>query len=67
MRSYLYLLIIISFWGCTQNSTIEKYQNKRAHIINIHDKVKEINPNYEISYEDGFAPNDILVAQIPNK
>lgn len=31
------------------------------------DKVKEINPNYEISYEDGFAPNDILVAQIPNK
>ena len=42
MRSYLYLLIIISCWGCTQNSTIEKYQNKRAHIINIHDKVKEI-------------------------
>lgn len=27
-------------------------------------KLKEINPNYLISFEDGYCPNDVLVAQI---
>lgn len=31
----------------------------------IEDKLKEINPNYEISYHKGFVENDILVAKIP--
>ena len=28
-------------------------------------KLKEINPSYEFSYEDGFIENDCLVAKIP--
>lgn len=28
-------------------------------------KLKEINPNYVITYENGFVPNDIIVAYIP--
>lgn len=28
-------------------------------------KLYEINPNYVITYEDGFRPKDILVAQVP--
>jgi hypothetical protein len=28
------------------------------------DKIMEINPNYQISYTDGFVINDILVAEI---
>ena len=27
-------------------------------------KIKEINPNYKIRYEDGIVPNDVLVAYI---
>jgi hypothetical protein len=26
------------------------------------EKIKEINPNYKILYEDGHTPSDILVA-----
>ncbi len=26
--------------------------------------IKQINPNYEISYENGYVPNDVLVAEI---
>ncbi len=66
MRSYLYLLIIISCWGCTQNSTIEKYQNKRAHIINIHDKVKEIKIEDVLYIDFGniFINNSIEIASV---
>jgi hypothetical protein len=28
-------------------------------------KLLEINPLYEFTYEDGFAPNDILIAYLP--
>lgn len=30
-------------------------------------KILEINPNYKIHYEDGYVPNDILVAVIKNQ
>jgi hypothetical protein len=29
-------------------------------------KIKEINPDYVITYQDGFQPNDILIAQAPS-
>lgn len=28
------------------------------------EKIKDINPSYEITYEDGIVPNDIIVARI---
>lgn len=28
--------------------------------------IKSINPDYQISYEDGFVANDVLVAEIPD-
>ena len=30
-------------------------------------KILEINPDYTISFEDGYVPNDVLVAKIINK
>lgn len=42
MNKLLYLLIILLFWGCTQNVTTEKYQKKRDHIINVHNKINKI-------------------------
>jgi hypothetical protein len=34
--------MIIVFWSCTHNSETEKYQKKRNNVINIREKVKEI-------------------------
>ncbi len=31
------------------------------------EKILEINPNYTIYYEDGYVPNDVLVAVIQNR
>lgn len=42
MNKSLYLLIILTIWGCTQNSTTEKHQNRQNQIINVHDKINEI-------------------------
>lgn len=33
----------------------------------VKDKIRLINPNYEFCYEDGFVPQDILVAFIPRE
>ncbi len=30
-------------------------------------KILKINPNYTISFEDGFVPKDVLVAQVPKR
>ena len=40
-KIYIFLLIIISY-GCTQGSDTEKYQKSRDNIVNVHDKIKEI-------------------------
>ena len=34
---------------------------KESEIVKL---IKEINPNYEITYHQGYKPNDILVAKI---
>jgi hypothetical protein len=33
----------------------------------IREKLLEINPDYEITYEDGYQANDIIVARIKNE
>lgn len=43
MNKIVYLFILTVFClGCSSNSTTEKYQDKRDHIINVHEQVKEI-------------------------
>ncbi len=43
MNKIVYLFILTVFClGCSSNSTTEKYQDKRDHIINVHDQVKEM-------------------------
>ncbi|RHR91212.1 6-bladed beta-propeller [Parabacteroides sp. AF14-59] len=42
MNKLLYFLIVIISWSCTQNSPTEKFQHKRNNIMNIHDKIEEI-------------------------
>lgn len=37
-----YLLLIALCCGCAQSATTEKYQKSRNNIVNIHDKIKEI-------------------------
>ena len=31
------------------------------------DKVKEINPHYVITFDEGYIPNDVLVARVPKR
>jgi hypothetical protein len=31
------------------------------------EKVRSINPNYKFLFEDGFIPNDVLVAVVPDR
>lgn len=33
--------------------------------VDVVDLLKKINPNYEIKFEDGFVPNDIITARLP--
>lgn len=37
---------------------------KEISVEQITEKIKKINPEYKITFEDGFIPNDILVAYI---
>ena len=37
-----YLLLITLFCGCTQKTDTEKYQKSRNNIVNVRDKVREI-------------------------
>jgi hypothetical protein len=41
------------------------YQNYLFTSDDIEDKIKEINSDYEISYDIGFIPDDVIAAQIP--
>ncbi|WP_288361126.1 BF3164 family lipoprotein [uncultured Bacteroides sp.] len=52
MRKILYFLLFIICWGCTQNSKNEIHQDKRANILDVRDKVKEI------------VIEDVLIGQI---
>lgn len=36
------VIIFVFFIRCTYNSTTEKHYNYRDHIVNVHDRVKEI-------------------------
>lgn len=36
------LLLTTIYWGCTQSSETEKHQGKRNNIVNVRDKIKEI-------------------------
>ena len=42
MRLVLYLLVILFCGACTSRETNEKWQNRRANIVNVKDDVKEI-------------------------
>lgn len=52
MREILYILLLTVCWSCAQNSKTEVYQNKRANILDVQDRVKEI------------AINDVLIGPI---
>jgi len=45
------------------NSRIEEYFNITEHTVR--SKLYEINPKYEISYENGYIENDVIVAKLP--
>lgn len=42
MKLVLYLLVILFCGACTSRETNEKWQNRRANIVNVKDDVKEI-------------------------
>ncbi|MDR2533761.1 MAG: hypothetical protein LBC81_03140 [Tannerellaceae bacterium] len=42
MKRLQYILLIAICLGCPRNSTIEKRQNNRSNIVNVHDKVQAI-------------------------
>ncbi|KAA6332550.1 hypothetical protein EZS27_018950 [termite gut metagenome] len=42
INKLLYLLLIAACYSCSSNSDTEKYQNKRDNVINVREKVKEI-------------------------
>ena len=48
----LLLLLIVMHWSCTHNSETEKYQNERDLIINVREKIKEI------------ESEDVLIGQV---
>jgi WD40 repeat protein len=43
MKPLIYLLLTALCLSCSRNSTTEKYQNNRNNIVNVHDKIREIN------------------------
>ncbi len=42
MKSVIYLLLIIGCCNCTYNNETEIYQNKRDKVINVREKIREI-------------------------
>lgn len=55
--------ILIDDWRCFDRS----YPYYTQHNISqemIKNKILEINSNYKFSYEDGYTPNDVFVAQV---
>lgn len=42
MNKLLFLLLIIIGWSCTHGSKTEKYQNKRENIVQVRNRIKEI-------------------------
>ena len=42
MKLVLYLLVILFCGACTSREKNEKWQNRRANIVNVKDDVKEI-------------------------
>ena len=43
MKKLILLIPAIIFWSCSSNTDTEKYQNNRNNIINVKDKIQEIN------------------------
>lgn len=41
MKKLIYILALICWFGCRPNSTTEKYQSERDHVLDVKDKVKE--------------------------
>jgi|AGTN01.2.fsa_nt_gi hypothetical protein len=42
VNKIFYIILITTCWSCVQSSKTEKYQNKRDNMVNVQDKVKEI-------------------------
>lgn len=63
MKKILMLLLIAICWGCSHSSKTEKYQNKRNEIINVHERVKELNTGDVLigSYAGIYLMDDYLI------
>jgi hypothetical protein len=65
MNKILYLLLAVVCWSCTHNSETEKYQSKRKNVINVRDKIREIQIDdvHISSLAAVYAINDYLIIQ----
>jgi hypothetical protein len=55
MNKLLFLALIPLCWACTHSSNTEKYQNKRANIVNVREKIRAITIDEE----------DVLIGENP--
>jgi hypothetical protein len=55
--------ILIDDWRCFDSSYCYYNKHKISQDV-IKNKIMEINPNYKISFEDGYIESDILIAKI---
>lgn len=63
MNKLLCVLLVAICLGCTSNFTTEKFQNRRDNIINVHDKIVEIDTKDVLigSYANVLLMNNYLI------
>lgn len=63
MNKLLCILLVAICLGCTSNFTAEKFQNRRDNIINVHDKIVEIDTKDVLigSYANALLMNNYLI------
>jgi len=63
MKKILFILFITIGWSCSNNSGTEKYQNKRDKIINLKEKVREIDFKDALNgrFSELYIINDYLL------
>ncbi len=63
MNKLIYLLFIFVFWGCAQKIDTEIHHKKRDNVLNVRDKIKEIDTGdiFLSNFSQPYILNDYLI------